>query len=82
MADLLVRNLDAKAKSILAIRAAEHGCTQQAEAKAILEENLLGKKRSWVSMLRKAALENVTDSSDFELPARHSARPVETKDWA
>lgn len=82
MADLLVRNLDAKAKSILAIRAAEHGRTQQAEAKAILEESLLGKKRSWLATLREAALEDVSDNSSFELPERHPARLIETKDWA
>ena len=82
MADLLVRNLDTKAKSMLAIRAAEHGRTQQAEAKAILEESLLGKKHSWFSVLREAALENESDDDAFNMSTRHPARSIETKDWA
>ena len=41
MPALLVRDLSEEGKRALAIRAAEHGRSQQAEAKAILEETLL-----------------------------------------
>jgi antitoxin FitA len=41
MATLTVRNLDAALKARLRVRAAEHGRSMEAEARAILRETLL-----------------------------------------
>ncbi len=79
MADLLVRNLDDAMKEALAARAARNGRSQQAEARSILEDALRSSSSSWTARLRRAA--RLADGIEFELPARHPARTLETKDW-
>ena len=72
MPDLLIRNIDEDTKKFLAIRAAEHGCSQQAEALAILKEALQPQQKSWVSLIRDNAL--AVDGMEFELSPRHAPR--------
>ena len=72
MPALLVRDLDESTKRALAISAAKHGRSQQAEAKAILEEALAPKEKSWVEMLRTGAEE--VGGIDIPLSPRHAPR--------
>ncbi len=77
--DLLVRDLDPAAKGLLKKRAARHGRSQQAEAKAILESSLRSEQRSWVSRLRSAA--QAVGGIELEEPARHVARELGGGEW-
>ena len=72
MANLLIRNCDEETKRALAVRAAQHGRSQQAEALAILRSTLLEEPKSWVTLIRKNAAE--VDGMEFELPKRHAPR--------
>ncbi len=72
MPNLLIRDLSEATKRQLAIRAAEHERSQQAEALAILEEALEPKRASWFDALRETA----NNVGGIELPTqkRHSPR--------
>ncbi len=72
MPNLLIRDLSEVTKRQLAIRAAEHERSQQAEALAILEEALEPKSASWFDALRETA----NNVGGIELPTqkRHSPR--------
>ncbi len=72
MPTLLVRELSEETKRALAINAAKHGRSQQAEARAILEEALASESESWVDMLRREAQE--VGGMDIPLPQRHVPR--------
>ena len=62
MPALLVRDLSEEGKRALAIRAAEHGRSQQAEAKAILEETLLPASDNFITMMRKKLAASILSS--------------------
>ncbi|MBC5585401.1 plasmid stabilization protein [Eggerthella guodeyinii] len=79
MPDLLIRNLDHRAKDALVARAAKNGRSQQAEARAILESALQPEPRDWVSMLRRAAAS--ADGLEIEAPERHPARTFDAAGW-
>lgn len=72
MSDLLIRNCDEGTKRALAVRAAQNGRSQQAEALQILRDALLKEPQSWVSLI----LENAQDvgGMEFESPKRHAPR--------
>ena len=73
MASLLVRDIPDDLKHLLAVRAAENGRSQSAEAVAILQETLQPeRKKSWFEILREAAEE--CGGFELELPERHPAR--------
>lgn len=76
MPALLVRDLSEEGKRALAIRAAENGRSQQAEAKAILEETLLPASDNFITMIRKNAQE--VGGINLELPTRHAPRTTGT----
>lgn len=72
MTNLLVRDIPDDLKRTLAIRAAENGRSQSAEALAILQDTLQPqRKRSMLEILRDAA---DVGGLEFELPERHPAR--------
>ncbi|MDJ1651347.1 MULTISPECIES: FitA-like ribbon-helix-helix domain-containing protein [Gordonibacter] len=79
MSDLLIRNLAPRDKNALRARAARNGRSQQAEARAILENALRSESREWTSLLRSAA--QAVDGIEVEQPQRHPARSLDTKDW-
>lgn len=72
MPDLLIRNCDAETKRALAVRAAQNGRSQQAEALSILREALSPAANSWTELILRNA-ESV-DGMEFELPRRHAPR--------
>lgn len=72
MTDLLVRDIPDDLKQRLAVRAAENGRSQSAEAIAILEESLTTEKKSWIQLLMDASHE--AGGFELELPERHPAR--------
>lgn len=72
MAELLVRNMSKETKRALAIRAAEHGRSQVAEARAILEEALLPSRQNWLSDIYEAA--QSVGGMDIPLSKRHAPR--------
>ena len=72
MADLLIRGLDDSTKEALKRRAIEHGCSQSAEARSILEHALEQERTGWVSELLSAA--QSVGGFELELPSRHPAR--------
>jgi plasmid stability protein len=73
MTDLLVRNIPDDLKQKLAVRAAENGRSQSAEALSILQETLQPEqKRGIFEILREAAEE--CGGFELELPERHPAR--------
>jgi plasmid stability protein len=72
MADLLVRNIPDDVKQRLAVRAAENGRSQSAEALAILEESLKPATKTWFEMLYETAQE--VGGFELEPLERHPAR--------
>lgn len=74
MADLLIRGLDQSLKETLRRRAADHGRSQSAEARSIIEHALAHDGSSWVSELLNAT--QSLGSFELELPSRHPARSV------
>lgn len=72
MADLLIRNCDAETKRALAVRAAQNGRSQQAEALAILREALLDEPKSWVDLVIEHS--RSVGGMEFEPPRRHASR--------
>ncbi len=72
MSSLLIRDIDEETKRSLAIRAAENGRSQQAEALSILESALGGQQDSWFSLLHQGA----QSVGGIELPQieRHQPR--------
>jgi len=64
MSRLLVRDLDPEIVQALKKQAAKHGCSAEAEHRAILKKSLLGiKKKSFAEVL--SAMPNVGNDSDF-----------------
>lgn len=72
MTGLLIRDCDMQTKRALAVRAAQNGRSQQAEALSILREALSPSARSWAELIRCNA-ESV-GGMEFELPRRHAPR--------
>ena len=72
MATLLIRDISEPTKTRLAVRAAQNGRSQQAEALSILESSLKPSTQSWFESLRHKAEE----VGGIDLPAleRHSPR--------
>lgn len=77
MASLLIRDVDEVSKRRLAVRAAQNGRSQQAEALAILKEALGADQCSWASMLREKATS--VGGIEIQLPKRHVPRITGTK---
>ena len=65
MANLVVRNLDQRVVDALKQRAARHGRSAEAEHRALLNELLRPKGKSFAEAL--AAMPNVGHDEDFEL---------------
>lgn len=64
MSRLLVRDLEPEIVSALKKRAAKHGCSAEAEHRAILKQSLLGsKKKTFAEVLLE--MPNVGNDSDF-----------------
>lgn len=76
MGMLTVRNLDESLKSQLRIRAAQHGCSMEEEARRILREALLptGAERGLGTRLHRRILE-LSGGGDLDLPVRSLPRP-------
>ncbi len=72
MPDLLIRDCDVQTKRALAVRAAQNGRSQQAEALSILREALSPSACSWAELIRRNA--DSVDGMEFELPRRHVPR--------
>ena len=72
MPSLLVRDMSEETKRALAVRAAEHGRSQGAEARAILEETLLPSKQNWLSDIYEVA--QSVGGMDIPLSERHAPR--------
>lgn len=72
MADLLIRNIDADTKRALAVRAAKDGCSQQAEALALLKASLEDEPTSWATKLLDDS--RTVGGMEFEAPKRHTPR--------
>lgn len=72
MAELLIRNIDEHTKKALAVQAARHGVSQQAEALRIIREALEPESKTWVDLVRENA-ESV-GGMEFEAPERHVPR--------
>ena len=72
MPSLLVRDMNEELKRALAIRAAEHGRSQVAEARAILEKELLPSKQNWLSDIYKYA--QGVGGMNIPLSERHTPR--------
>ncbi len=72
MPALLIRDVSEETKKALAIQAAEHGCSQQTEAKRILEEALVPKPQSWITLLREGS--QSVGGIDIPMPQRHIPR--------
>jgi len=65
MANLIVRNLDQRIVDTLKQRAAKHGCSAEAEHRAILASALLGPlKKSFAEII--STMPNVGRDDDFE----------------
>ena len=72
MTDLLVRDIPEDLKRLRAVRAAENGRSQSAEAVSILQKSLQPQQeRSLFERLRELS---EYGGLDFELPERHAAR--------
>ncbi len=65
MANLVVRNLNKRVVDALKRRAARHGCSAEAEHRAILEQTLLPTKRKTFAQVL-GAMPNVGRDEDFE----------------
>ena len=72
MANLLVRDIDEGTKRALAVRAAQNGRSQQAEALIILKTALQPQQKTWIQMMRDDA--QAVGGIEFELPKRHAPR--------
>ena len=72
MPALLVRDLSEAAKRALAIRAAEHGRSQVAEARTILEEALLPSRQNWLLEIYEGA--QSVGGMNIPLSERHVPR--------
>lgn len=72
MPSLLIRDVSEQTKRALAIRAAEHGRSQQAEARHIIEDTLTPKPQSWVSLFREGA--QSVGGIEIPEPQRHIPR--------
>ena len=78
MPDLLIRGCDEDTKRKLAVQAARHGRSQQAEALAILRAALQDEaERMWIDLI----LENAREAGgmEFEPPKRHAPRMSATE---
>lgn len=76
MAMLTVRNLDATLKSRLRVRAAQHGCSMEEEARRILRAALMpaSGEQGVGSRVHRRVLE-LSAGGDVDLPARSQPRP-------
>lgn len=73
MPSLLIRDIDEETKLSLAVRAAQNGHSQQAEAACILKEALKDEHtESWISMLMQGA--QSVGGIEWDAPKRHVPR--------
>ncbi|WP_432762722.1 FitA-like ribbon-helix-helix domain-containing protein [Adlercreutzia murintestinalis] len=72
MPSLLIRDIDEATKRSLAVRAAQNGRSQQAEARAIIETALDNQPKSWVQLLREKSIP--VGGIDLPEPQRHVPR--------
>lgn len=72
MASLLIRDMQEETKRALAVQAARHGRSQQAEALAILESALAPQRPSLVDFLRQGARE--VGGIEAPVAERHAPR--------
>lgn len=72
MPSLLIRDVSEQTKRALAIWAAKHGRSQQAEARYIIEDTLAPKPQSWVSLFREGA--QSVGGMEIPEPQRHIPR--------
>lgn len=72
MPSLLIRDINEPTKKQLAIRAAQNGRSQQAEALAILENELNDASSTWVGTLNDLFSE--TGGIDLPISSRHTPR--------
>ena len=74
MASLTIRNLDEKLKSKLRLRAAQHGCSMEAEVRNILAQTLNEEteERNLAASIRKRFESVYTDS--LPIPSRQTVR--------
>ena len=63
MANFIIRGLDERVAQALRKRAAQHGRSTEAELRALLEETLFCKKRSFADFL--STFPNVGEDEDF-----------------
>ena len=66
MAQLIVRNLPESVVKALKLRAAEHGCSAEAEHREILREALLSSKRGKTLKEVLRSMPDVGEDADFE----------------
>ena len=71
MPDLLLRGIDPELKRLLAVRAAENGRSQSAEAIAILEQELAAADESTFGSFLLDLARNLPDGPDLVIPNRH-----------
>ena len=76
MANLTIRNLDETVKTNLRLRAAQHNCSMEEEARQILKQALQNSETGLASRIhtRFAAIGANTNSIELVIPERSSAR--------
>lgn len=79
MGDILIRNVGEDVKRALSLRAARNGRSQQAEARAIIEDAVRRDGRSWAGRLYDAA--RAVNGVDLDLPSRHRPREIDSSRW-
>lgn len=74
MASLTIRNLDNNLKAKLRLRAAQHGCSMEAEVRSIISQSLLstGDSSSFADRLRSRFAALSVDS--LPIPPRQNVR--------
>lgn len=76
MAMLTVRNLDERLKSQLRVKAAQHGCSMEEEARRILREALLPTShQKGLGTRLHQRISALSGGGELELPARSIPRP-------
>ncbi|MEN8166661.1 MAG: plasmid stabilization protein [Pseudomonadota bacterium] len=77
MAMLTIRNLDEEVKGRLRMRAAQHGCSMEEEARKILRQALSGKapEKGLASRIHQRVMKT-TGGLELELPSRSQPRPA------
>ncbi|WP_211209401.1 FitA-like ribbon-helix-helix domain-containing protein [Thiofilum flexile] len=74
MAMLTIRNLDDSIKTQLRIRAAQHGCSMEEEARRILQQILVPKQNRGLATRIHQRVIALTGGEDLLLPKRSAPR--------